>query len=76
MNRKQPRFILGDQITDGIVLSLQQYFFHSKKNAKMPYVWGKPPEFNSEKSQFDFFIAAFLSQLIAAPKAIRRHEAL
>lgn len=38
----------------------------------MPYPWEKPREFNSEKSQFDLFRAAFLNQLIAAPKGCER----
>lgn len=62
---------LSDQITDVIVLSLQQYF-SEVKNAKMPYPWEKPWEFNSEKSQFDLFTAASLNQLIAAPKGLER----
>lgn len=73
---QQPWFILSDQITDVIVLSLQQYFSTVKKCKKRLILEEMPREFNSEKSQFDFFIAAFLDQLIAAPKAIRRHKAL
>lgn len=49
-----------------------QSCFSSVKDAKTPYPWEKPWEFNFNKAQFDLFSAAFLSQLVATPTGHER----